>query len=251
MLYTADVNGENINVDASKVHIYRQDSNGKWIFQGGTLKDYKISAQLTGLGRLALMADLTAPRLSSMSPANNEKLDTLKPEIKGQFEDNGSGLETSSFILSIDGLKVPGVEMENDGSFKYKPQLALKPGKHVIDVEVKDNAGNTQRRSFSMETPLFAEGEFRPYPNPARGNYIKFAYNFGAVPENVSLKIYDSAGHQVIKFGTGDFVKSGNLRWDLTNQKGKRVANGTYIYRLEYTANGQKIKKRGKLSILK
>ena len=252
MLYTADLNGEVINTDHSKVHIYRQDSNGKWIFQGGTLYNYKISAQLTGLGRLALMADLTAPRMSRISPTDGEKLRTSKPEISGQFEDNGSGLNPNTFKLYIDGLQVQNVNMESNGSFRYQVDKALTPGRHQIDVEVKDNAGNSLRKSFVSTSPAFAEGEFRPYPNPARGNYIKFAYNFGANPESVSLKIYDSAGHLVAKFGTDDFGRAdGKLNWDLTNKKGKRVANGTYIYRLEYVSNGQKIKRRGRLAILR
>ena len=83
MLYTADVNGETIDLSkANRIHIYRQDSKGNWIFQGGELKDYKISAQITGLGRLALMSDTTAPRMSSISPTNQEKMDTNYPEIK-------------------------------------------------------------------------------------------------------------------------------------------------------------------------
>lgn len=254
MLYTADVNGTSIGVDSSKVHVYRQDGKGNWVFQGGTLKDYKISAQLTGLGRLALMADMTAPKLNNMSPSNLEKLETNNPEIKGQFVDGGSGLMSETFKLAIDGLQVQNVLLEKDGSFKYQVKPALKKGKHEISCEVTDKAGNIFRKSFMVDAPAeFAIGEFRPYPSPARGNRISFAYNFGAVPESVNLKIYDAAGHVVAKFDSGDFggKPSGNIRWDLTNEKGKRVANGTYIYRLEVRANGQKTKKRGKFAVLR
>ena len=254
MLYTADVNGESIDKSSSdKIHVYRQDANGNWIFQGGELKDYKISAQITGLGRLALMADKTAPRLSSIAPSNLAKLDTNYPEIKGQFVDNGSGLVTDSFKLYIDNLQVKNVELNKDGSFNYQVKQPLKEGKHEIKCEISDNAGNSLVRAVTVNAPaMLSIGEFRPYPSPARGNRISFAYHFGAIPTSASLKIYDSAGHMVAKFGSEDFDRvSGLIRWDLTNRKGKRIANGTYIYRLEVNAGGQKISRRGKFAVLR
>ena len=254
MLYTADVNGEAIDSSSmDKIHVYRQDANGNWVFQGGELKDYKISAQITGLGRLALMSDKTAPRMSSMSPANQAKLNTNLPEIKGQFVDNGSGLVTDSFKLYIDGIEIKEAEMNKDGSFNYQVKQILKKGKHEIKCEVSDKAGNSLIRAVTVDAPdPIRIGEFQPYPSPARGNRISFAYNFGAVPDSASLKVYDSAGHMVAKFGPEDFDRAtGLIRWDLTNRKGKRIANGTYIYRLEVTAGGQKISKRGKFAVLR
>ena len=253
MLYTADVNGEVITANPEKVSLYRQDSNGRWIYQGGTLKDYKISAQLTGLGRLALMVDETSPRMSSITPENLEKLDTNRPEIKGQFVDNGSGLEADSFKLYIDDLQVNDVILERDGSFKYQVKQSLKAGKHQIVCEVKDKVGNSFRKALDFTAPTELNiGEFQAYPSPARGNHIYFGYNFGAVPESVSLKIYDSAGHIVAKFSKEEFDRrTGKVLWDLTNRNGNRVANGTYIYRLEVSANGQKINKKGKFAVLR
>ena len=254
MLYTADVNGEAIDISsADKIHIYRQDANGNWVFQGGELKDYKISAQITGLGRLALMADKTAPRMSSLTPSNQTKLKTNLPEIKGQFVDNGSGLVTDSFKLYIDGLQIKDAELNKDGSFSYQVKQTLKEGKHEIKCEVSDKAGNSIIRAVTVDAPNpLKVGEFSPYPSPARGNRISFAYNFGAMPNSASLKVYDSAGHLVAKFGLEDFDRpSGLIRWDLTNRKGKRIANGTYIYRLEINVNGQKITKRGKFAVLR
>ncbi len=254
MLYTADVNGENIDTSSmDKIHIYRQDANGNWVFQGGELNNYKISAQITGLGRLALMADKTAPRMSSLTPSNEAKLNTNLPEIKGQFVDNGSGLVTDSFKLYIDDIQIKDVEMNKDGSFSYQVKQILKKGKHEIKCEVSDKAGNSIVRAVTVNAPNpISLGEFRPYPSPARGNHISFAFNFGATPDSASLKIYDSAGHMVAKFGPEDFDRAtGIVRWDLLNRKGKRIANGTYIYRLEVHANGQKISKRGKFAVLR
>ncbi|MBR4571461.1 MAG: hypothetical protein IKO19_12455 [Candidatus Riflebacteria bacterium] len=254
MLYTADVNGENIDTSSmDKIHIYRQDANGNWVFQGGELNNYKISAQITGLGRLALMADKTAPRMSSLTPSNEAKLNTNLPEIKGQFVDNGSGLVTDSFKLYIDDIQIKDVEMNKDGSFSYQVKQILKKGKHEIKCEVSDKAGNSIVRAVTVNAPNpISLGEFRPYPSPARGNHISFAFNFGATPDSASLKIYDSAGHMVAKFGPEDFDRAtGIVRWDLLNKKGKRIANGTYIYRLEVHANGQKISRRGKFAVLR
>lgn len=253
MLYTADLNGEVINADSSKVHLYRQGADGSWVFQGGEIRDRKISAQLTGLGRLALMADNTAPRMTSMSPANLEKLESNTPEIKGQFVDKGSGLVTDSFKLYIDGLQVQNVTMDSEGRFNYRVRTPLKEGKHEILCEALDKAGNALRKAITIEAaPLISVGEFRPYPSPARSNHIYFAYNFGAIPDSVSLKIYDSAGHLVEKFDSSSFTNAnGKLRWDLIDRKGRRAANGAYFYRLEASSGGTKVKKRGKFAILR
>ncbi|MDD3145866.1 MAG: FlgD immunoglobulin-like domain containing protein, partial [Candidatus Riflebacteria bacterium] len=254
LLYTTDVSREKFAVPADKIHVYRQDKNGNWLFQGGSIKDGKISAELNGLGRVALMADLTEPSVFELSPSSMEKLESAMPEIKGQLADGGSGIKKDSFRLFINDIEIPAVEINETGNFSYKVRQALPKGKHEIRFEVADQAGNTLRKSFQVEAPApFALDEFMPYPNPATGNAMYFNYNFNQNAEKVQLNIYDTAGHRVADFDTFEFStkNKGRIRWDLRNNSGKIVANGVYFYKLEVTSGGRTLKKRGKFAVMR
>ncbi len=254
LLYTTQVSSDKFAVPVEKVHIYRQNKNGNWIFQGGVIKDGSISAELTGLGRIALMADLTEPSVTDLSPSSMEKLDSPMPEIKGQLTDGGSGLSKGTFRLFINEIEVPDVAVDEAGNFSYKLKQALPKGKHEIRFEVADQAGNTLKKSFQVEAPApFGLQEFMPYPNPATGNAMYFNYNFNQNAEQVKLRIYDTAGHSVADFDTFDFAnaKNGRIRWDMRNNSGKTVANGVYFYKLDVTSGGTTFKKRGKFAVMR
>lgn len=254
LFYTADIGNTRLTVPEEKVHLYRLDSNGTWKFQGGEFKDQHISAQLTGLGRLALMADLTEPLVLAQSPVEMQDLDNPLPEIKGAIADSGAGLKRDSFKLFINETEVQGVVLDESGNFSYKVRQAMPKGKHEIKFEVSDLAGNTLRKSFWVTAPgAFALDEFMPYPNPATGNVMHFNYRFNQNAERVRLKVYDVAGQLVADFDTFDFTnqKDGRIRWDMRNNNGKRVANGVYFYKLDITRGGQTFKKRGKFAVMR
>ena len=253
-LYEADTNGLQLKVPADKVHVYRLDHNGFWIHQGGEIANGKIKAQLTGSGRLALMADMTAPSIKDMLPANLENLETPTPLIEGRMVDYGSGFIKETFKLFIDGKEVSGVKADSEGKFKYQVPFALKKGKHEIEVEGYDRAGNQLRSSFWVTAPgRFAIDQFMPYPSPVRGNVMHFNYNFNQNAERVRLRIYDSAGHKITELDTFDFANTthGRIKWDLRNDSGKRIANGVYFYKLQITKAGKTYKKRGKFAVLR
>ncbi|GAB4267012.1 MAG: hypothetical protein Kow0029_01210 [Candidatus Rifleibacteriota bacterium] len=254
LLYTADVKGLKTKLPIEKIGLYRQGSNGKWIYQGGEVKDSKISAQITGLGRMALMADLTAPSIEDQSPANMAELENPMPTISGKLVDLGSGIKKESFKLRIDNMEIPDAYINPDGSFKYKVRLPMKKGRHEIVVTATDKAGNELRNSFWITTlGQFAIDEFMPYPNPVTGNSMYFNYNFNQTAERVVLKIYDTAGHKVAQHDTFDFAnaRQGRFRWDLRNDSGRIIANGVYFYKLEITKNGKTFKKRGKFAVMR
>lgn len=254
LLYTADVKGLKTAVASEKIGLYRLGKDGSWVYQGGELKGDEISAQLTGMGRLALMADMTAPSVRDSKPQNMEELEDATPEISGKIQDAGSGFKKESFALFIDDVKADAVVVNADGSFKYKPRLPMKKGKHEIRIEATDLAGNELRNSFWVTTlGQFAIGEFTPYPNPATGNSMYFNYDFNQTAERVVLRIYDTAGHKVAQHDTFDFANAqrGRFRWDLRNDSGKIVSNGVYFYKLEITKNGQTFKKRGKIAVMR
>lgn len=254
LLYTADLKGEKFNVPKEKIHLYRLDKDGTWKFQGGEFKGDEFVAQVSGLGRFALMADTMAPSVREQSPVDMQDLDDQYPEIRGSIADSGSGLKQETFKLFINGEVAKNAALDAAGNFSYKVNRPMPKGKHEISFEVSDLAGNTLKKSFWVTSPgAFALDEFMPYPNPATGNAMHFNYRFNQNAERVRLKIYDVAGALVADFDTYDFAnqKDGRIRWDMRNNNGKRVANGVYFYRLEITRGGQTFKKRGKFAVMR
>ncbi|MBF0501125.1 MAG: T9SS type A sorting domain-containing protein [Candidatus Riflebacteria bacterium] len=251
--YTGTVKNFITSIPMQKIALYRQ-SGDNWIYCGGQLKGGKISAEVAGLGRLALMADIKPPTIANISPAEGANLEDPRPVIEGVLSDAGSGIIPESFSMSIDGKNQTGVSLAADGNFSFQPKANLPKGIHSIEVSVADRAGNTLRKSFTVTAPgPFAIDELMPYPNPARGTAVWFTYNLGQRADEIKLKIYDSAGALVTTFETFDFTNtsSGKLRWDLTNDNGKKVANGVYFYKMEASRNGQTFKTSGKLAVLR
>jgi len=252
--YSASVKNLELKVPADKVHLYRQ-VNGKWIFVGGILKDERVTAQLGGLGKLALMADLKPPTLSQVSPSDRSKLEDPQPLLEGTLEDAGAGIDTASFKLLIDGIEQTDAKLEPDNSFSHQLKKPLSKGEHLIEVAASDKAGNLIRQSVTVTAPgPFGITQLIAYPNPVRGNAAWITYNLEQRPDELYLTIYDSAGDRVDKFDLLDAnggQASGKIRWDLTNQDGNRVGNGVYFYKMEATKNGKTLKSRGKLAVLR
>lgn len=252
LLYNTKIDSTDLELPVDKIHLYRLNSDGHWVFQGGEIKEDSLSAQLTGLGRLALMADLTPPSLEDLTPSDNEMLEDPTPEIRGKVLDYGSGVDRGSFRMFINDQQVQSAALARDGSFRYQVAQPLPRGRHEVRFEAQDLAGNMMSETIRMQAPgPFEVEEFMPYPNPATGNRMHFNYNFNQAADNVRLRLYDSAGHLVKTFDNFDFANpvSGQVRWDLRNNRGRRVANGVYFYRLQITRNGHTRNKRGSLAV--
>ena len=133
-------------------------------------------------------------------------------------------------------------------------------GNHDLTIIAKDKTGN-QATSGSMRFALVLPFEFKQiiqYPNPAKNNMtIRIRTNSTGINCNIRIKIYDVAGHKVADFDESDVIdrNDGNyeIRWDLRNKKGKKVANGVYIAKLEAInpETGKKVKATLKLAVLK
>jgi hypothetical protein len=84
------------------------------------------------------------------------------------------------------------------------------------------------------------------YPNPYRGDLNRSGrVVFMQLPRQVILRIYSLDGQLVAEFNKDD---GGNrVVWDLTNQHGRPVASGPYIYMLKTVQQ----KKTGKIIIMR
>lgn len=235
--------------------------NGSWKFISSNITAEKeIKAKITSTQVFAIMRDSVAPTIKlddSMDLTKN--FETSRPEFIGSIKDFGSGIDTNSVEVKIDN-NTQLISVGDDGSFKFRPLTELTNGNHELSINACDHTGNAATTG-SMRFALTLPFEFKQiiqYPNPARNHTtIRIRTNSTGVNCNIKVKIYDVAGHKVADFDESDVVdkRDGNyeIRWDLTNTKGKRVANGTYIAKLEATnpETGKKTKKTLKLAVLK
>ena len=77
-------------------------------------------------------------------------------------------------------------------------------------------------------------------PNPFHeGTSILFSVNNSHNIEDIILSIYNSKGQLVKRFTSEDceFSPYTEIYWDGTDEQGKQVAPGTYLYKLEYHGN--------------
>lgn len=90
------------------------------------------------------------------------------------------------------------------------------------------------------------------YPNPARIS-TQFGYEVNKSAD-VTIEIYDLYGQKVRTISTvGSIGYNKTIFWDLTDDYGQNLANGTYIYILSATSTitGETVAKKQKLAILR
>ncbi len=235
--------------------------NGSWKFISANISSEKdIKARITSNQIFAIMQDTVAPTIKLDESMDLSKaFETARPEFIGNIKDFGSGVDTTSLEAKIDS-NIQNLSIDNDGNFKFKSLSELINGNHDLTIIAKDRTGNSTTTG-SMRFALVLPFEFKQiiqYPNPARNNVtIRIRTNSTGVNCNIRVKIYDVAGHKVADFDENDVRDKGDgnyeLRWDLCNKKGKKVANGVYIARLEANnpETGKKVKSTLKIAVLK
>jgi hypothetical protein len=82
------------------------------------------------------------------------------------------------------------------------------------------------------EHPLAATADLTCYPNPASARNVDITISInGLFKENSRIEITDVTGKRVNVLKPA--ANSNNLRWNLTNQSGTKVAPGLYIISVE------------------
>ncbi len=128
-------------------------------------------------------------------------------------------------------------------------------GEKEILVEASDNAGNVARANVrGLVVGATSLSQVSTYPNPARSfSNIRVSFTGpAAATAEASVRIYDASGHRVAEMpltnlGGGDY----ETRWNLTNSKGKAVANGLYYAEVRASLSGVSTKERRKIAVLR
>jgi hypothetical protein len=142
------------SIPIGNLGIYRRQGGG-WSFEGNTrAEDWDaLTATIRSAGAFAILADRQPPSITGVTPARGATLAQRRPTIRFQVTDALSGIGTESDLqMTLDGKWVP-VEYDPDlKSAKARPRWDLDPGRHRIEIVVRDRAGNETRleRTFGI-----------------------------------------------------------------------------------------------------
>jgi hypothetical protein len=118
----------------------------------GTLKKGKETAPLLQSSE-TLRVDTLLPTIRDRSPEDASKISVTRPNIYAVFEDQGSGINSASIKLMLDGKNVTTTANVTKNFISLIPTTALKAGVHNVELTVADNAGNssTVKWQFTLD----------------------------------------------------------------------------------------------------
>lgn len=94
--------------------------------------------------------DQRAPSITGLTPANAEQVaERGRVHIAAKLGDEGSGVDPASVRLRVNGEDVTSEARVSDGEVHYRERLA--PGRHSVEVRVKDVAGNMTTKSWGFD----------------------------------------------------------------------------------------------------
>lgn len=189
------------------------------------------------LGWYAVLRDSTSPRTRVLAEPGEGK-----EELVVAVADGGSGVDVEGINVSLDGESASWSFA--DGNLHWRASEPLGPGRHTLELRVRDRAGNeaVRRVEFAVAArdalPRATELG-RNFPNPFNaGTTIPFAVAPVADAPGgeigVRLAVYDISGQLIRELV--DWRMAPGYRqavWDGCDVEGRPVGSGVYIYRLE------------------
>ena len=114
--------------------------------------DHTISARVKALPTAGAYRDTTRPKITFHTPRSGRAKRGRRPLIRATVTDHGAGFpkDDRAMEMRIDGSWVPAEYDPETSSFRYAPHLQLKPGRHTVVINARDQVGNeaTARRVF-------------------------------------------------------------------------------------------------------
>ena len=136
------------SIDASGVHfIPGPFAEGNHIVRVTAWDD----AGHTGQSEWNFNVDTIAPDISQETPRGNT--DSGIPSISAHYVDDGSGIDTASVRVLLNGDDVTSSATVGGSDITYTPGSTLPAGVNNIQVSAADNAGNSQTSSWSVNVP--------------------------------------------------------------------------------------------------
>ncbi|MBN1324197.1 MAG: right-handed parallel beta-helix repeat-containing protein [Methanotrichaceae archaeon] len=101
-------------------------------------------------------SDSDPPSISRLQPPTGSTLSYRRPLISADLNDTGSGIDTKSVSVSVDGTDVTTEARIVPARVWYTPADDLAPGEHLVEVRASDRQGNenTSRWTFQISGDL-------------------------------------------------------------------------------------------------
>ncbi len=127
-----------------KLGLYREVAAEKWALVSNEWDavSQQVVARVRYFGRYALLADLEAPEIGSLQPAEGAVVGP-RPEIRGAVRDQGAGIGREEDIeFALDGRPLIAEYDPEAGRVHGHLVEDLSPGAHRLVLRVRDMSGN-------------------------------------------------------------------------------------------------------------
>jgi len=187
----------------------------------------------------------------------NEDIVSAKPQINIVVSDESSFLKLDDISLLEIKLftdrnkEIPVLQNElslikaenQEMQVLYTPSLP--DGEYRLEVQAKDKSGNKSGvNPFSINFKVIninSVSQVLNYPNPfSTSTQFVFTLTGSAVPENISISIYTLSGKvvkEITKQELGPLrigINRTEYKWDGTDDFGAKLANGVYLYKVNF-----------------
>jgi len=207
-------------------------------------------APVTSSGRYFLLNDRVAPVLEL---PRIRQIDANRLLINIQASDDLSGVDYGNLRVLANNRQVKAQYFSENSALELLV-ASLDPGENQLTVELTDRAGNMTRASIvGSGLASAAAARTEVFPNPCRRQaHIRMNIIGAPMVNQAEVKIYDVAGHHLVTLSMQQETASAyGAEWDLRNKGGKLVSNGVYFYRIAVSADSQRFKASGKITILR
>jgi len=166
--------------------------------------------------------------------------------------------ENTENSIILDNYYMPDADTYQSGILAY-PLSELAEGPHTISLKAWDiyNNASTSTIDFFVTTPSNLKINYvSNYPNPLNDiTYFNFKHNQPCCDLNIEINIYSMNGSLVKTISENVETIDSDITpiaWNGCNDKGIRLSNGAYIYRVRVrTLEGTYLESSNKLIIIK
>lgn len=146
--------GEKIK-NKQNIGLYYYDKGDGWTFVKSIVSKKRkvITGSLTSLEAIAVIQDISPPRITDAFPGNGGNYESYTVEvIRISVKDDLSDINTDekSMALSLDGEKVRFAYQPVLQEFTYNLDAPLSPGPHSMELMCHDKAGNRTNRTINF-----------------------------------------------------------------------------------------------------
>lgn len=254
-----------------KLNLYALSSDTLRREAQGSFLDFVVGGTATTAETDTIGPEIRQIYLNDSSFVSGGAVNATPYFVARLWDQSGVNITGSSIghdmMLTIDGQ--PSLSYNLNGYYSLLPDAdkeglvqfsipELTPGVHTAEFKVWDIQNNSTTYTFTFEV---VEGlkpnliEVYATPNPARSE-VEFYLNHNR-PESmlrVTIMVYDMTGRflwSAERTGSSELFKSYVVSWNLTDNGGRRLPPGVYLYRAAISANSSKeATKANKLIIL-